>query len=409
MVTNKSENTETVREETVSDSGNGNGKSNSARVSTGRQERRRHEKRGAIDGIRIAPLLCDEGADPFAGSDWETRKASITDDKGNTIFANENVEAPHNWSMLATNIVASKYFFGGKHTKVQEHSVRQLVHRVARTIADWGWNDGYFASEKDADTFYRELASVCVHQYGAFNSPVWFNVGLHQVYGLTSANLSSYHWDSDSGAVKQSADSYRHPQASACFIQAVDDTMEDIMRLASTEAMLFKYGSGTGTDLSSLRSSREKLSGGGTPSGPLSFMRVFDQVAAVVKSGGKTRRAAKMQSLKVEHPDIVDFITCKMDEEKKAWALIDAGYDGSFGGEAYSSVMFQNANLSVRVSDSFMQAVDADAEWSTRAVTTGKHTENFKARELMRRIAESTHVCGDPGLQYDTTINRWHT
>jgi ribonucleoside-diphosphate reductase alpha chain len=225
--------------------------------------------------------------------------------------------------MLATNIVASKYFYGGAKAKERETSVRQLVHRVARAIADWGLKEGYFATPADAENFYTELAWLCIHQYGSFNSPVWFNVGLHEAYGVTSESRSSYYWNSESGQIEASSDNYKHPQASACFIQSVKDTMEDIMRLAASEAMLFKYGSGTGTDLSTLRSSREKLSGGGTPSGPLSFMRVFDQVAAVIKSGGKTRRAAKMQSLKITHPDIADFITAKTHEEKKAWALID--------------------------------------------------------------------------------------
>ncbi len=360
-------------------------------------------------GLKVTHKYTKPGVNPFDEIKWERRTAAITDDKGNVIFEQKNVEVPEFWSMLATNIVASKYFFGAADSDQREHSLRQLVHRVARTITDWGIDDGYFATQIDADIFYNELVYLCINQYGAFNSPVWFNVGLNQVYGFTSNSRTSYTWDEKQQKIVLAEDSYGSPQASACFIQSVEDSMEDIMRLVSSEAMLFKYGSGTGTDLSTLRSSREKLSGGGSPSGPLSFMRVFDQVAAVIKSGGKTRRAAKMQSLKVWHPDIVEFVEAKTREEKKAWALIDQGYDGSFGGEAYESVMFQNANLSVRLSDEFMKAVENDEMWQTRAVLDGKPIDSINARELLYKIAEGTHICGDPGVQYDTTINTWHT
>ncbi|MDO9542817.1 MAG: vitamin B12-dependent ribonucleotide reductase, partial [Kiritimatiellia bacterium] len=357
----------------------------------------------------IPALFSKKGLHPFDEIDWEHRKAVIKNDKGAVIFEEDDIEVPKSWSALATNVVASKYFYGAKSTDIHEKSARQLIHRVARTIANWGLKDGYFASADDAETFYRELTFICINQIGAFNSPVWFNIGLHQVYGLSSNNKACYFFNPDTAKIEQSYDSYKCPQGSACFIQSVADSMEDIMRLTAAEAMLFKYGSGTGTDLSTLRSSREKLSGGGTPSGPLSFMRVFDQVAAVVKSGGKTRRAAKMQSLKVDHPDIMEFINCKVSEEKKARTLIKAGYDGSFNGEAYSSVMFQNANLSVRVTDEFMQAVEAGAVWHTKAVTTGKIVEVLDARTIMQNIAEAAHFCGDPGIQYHTTINHWHT
>jgi ribonucleoside-diphosphate reductase alpha chain len=360
-------------------------------------------------GLTMERVYSKPGIDPFDAIKWERRRAVIGDEKGNEVFAQDNVEVPAGWSMLATNVVASKYFYGRIGSSERETSARQLVHRVARTIADWGMRDGYFHSAEDAEAFYSELSFVCVNQYGAFNSPVWFNVGLHAVYGHSANSRSAYAWDREKAEVAQAGDTYRSPQASACFIQSVDDDMEDIMRLASTEAMLFKYGSGTGTDLSTLRSSKERLSGGGTPSGPLSFMRVYDQVAAVIKSGGKTRRAAKMQSLKCHHPDIAEFIDAKPSEEKKAWALIEQGYDGSFNGDAYTSVMFQNANLSVRVTDEFMRAIEKGSKWQTKAVTTGEVVETLDARDLMHRIAAGAHVCGDPGLQYDTTINRWHT
>ena len=358
--------------------------------------------------LRIEHLFSTPGVHPFEQLEWEVRSARITSDSGQIIFEQDNIEVPASWSQLATKVVASKYFYGDIETGQREHSLKQLVHRVCRTIADRGKKDGYFATEADAEVFYNELTWLCVNQYGAFNSPVWFNVGLFDVYGIAGSR-HNFHWDLQSEEAVACENSYEYPQASACFIQSVKDSMEDIMRLATSEAMLFKHGSGTGTDLSTLRSSQEKLSGGGKPSGPLSFMRVYDQIAAVIKSGGKTRRAAKMQSLKVDHPDIKDFITCKTEEEKKAWTLIEAGYNGDYNSEAYNSVMFQNSNLSVRVTDEFMQAVEKDAPWATYAVTTGEKMQEHSARELMELIAEGTRICGDPGLQYHSTINRWHT
>jgi len=358
--------------------------------------------------LRIEHFFSTPGVHPFEQLEWEVRSARITSDSGQTIFQQDNIEIPASWSQLATKVVASKYFYGDIESGQREHSLKQLVHRVCRTIADRGKKDGYFATDEDAEVFYNELTWLCVNQYGAFNSPVWFNVGLFDVYGIAGSK-HNFHWDLQRKEAVACENSYEYPQASACFIQSVKDSMKDIMRLAASEAMLFKHGSGTGTDLSTLRSSKEKLSGGGKPSGPLSFMRVYDQIAAVIKSGGKTRRAAKMQSLKVGHPDIKEFITCKTEEEKKAWALIEAGYNGDYNNEAYNSVMFQNSNLSVRVTDEFMQAVEKDAKWATYAVTTGEKMQEHSARELMELIAEGTRICGDPGLQYHSTINRWHT
>jgi len=359
-------------------------------------------------GFEIEAIFSKPEQHPFDELKWERRVASITDEKGGVIFEQKDVEVPKNWSMLATKVVVSKYFYGENGTPEREYSVRQLVHRVARTLADWGLEDGYFKGEADAESFYREICWLCVNQYAAFNSPVWFNLGLHHIYGI-EGSPAGYHYNPETRAMERSEAGYVHPQLSACFIQSVDDNMEDIMRLATSEAMLFKFGSGTGTDLSTIRSSKEKLSGGGVPSGPLSFMRVYDQIAAVVKSGGKTRRAAKMQSLRVDHPDIVEFINAKREEEEKAWALIEQGYDGDFNGAAYGSVMFQNANLSVRCTEEFFRAVEADGVQEFRAVTTGEVIGRQRARELLRLIAEGTHICGDPGIQYHSTINDWHT
>lgn len=373
----------------------------------------RRTRRSKISGrgLKVDRVFSAAGVSPFNQVEWERRKAVITDDKGNKIFEQDNVEVPKSWSMLATNVVASKYFYGEIGTSQREYSVRQLVHRVARTIADWGLEDGYFASKEDAEIFYNELTFLCLNQYGSFNSPVWFNCGLYQQYGVGKGNNAGlFHWDSQRKTVARAPTQYEHPQCSACFIQSVEDTMEGIMHLAYSEAMLFKYGSGTGSDLSTLRSSREKLSGGGRPSGPLSFLKVYDSIASVVKSGGKTRRAAKMNTLKCWHPDIKEFIQAKALEEKKAWALIEQGYSGDFNGEAYGSVCFQNENLSVRLTDEFLRAVEEDRDWTTHWVTDpSKPGPTYKARDLMRWIAEGTWICGDPGVQYEDTIQRWHT
>ncbi len=359
--------------------------------------------------LNLQRIFSNPKVSPFDELEWERRTAEITDDAGKVIFKQENVEVPKSWSVLATKVVVSKYFYGEQGTSERETSVRQLIHRICRTIADWGIKDGYF-TKAGGEVFCDELTWLCVNQYGAFNSPVWFNVGLyHQYHVGNDSSRGNWFCDPKTGQAARGKTQYEYPQCSACFIQSVEDNMESIMHLAHSEAMLFKFGSGTGTDLSPIRSSREKLSGGGRPSGPLSFLKVYDQVANVVKSGGKTRRAAKMNTLRDWHGDIEEFIDAKQKDEKKAWALIEQGYDGSYNGEAYGSVMYQNENLSVRASDAFMQAALDGKEWWTRTITTEKPLHKKDASALLRKIAEGTWVCGDPGMQYDGAIQKWHT
>jgi ribonucleoside-diphosphate reductase alpha chain len=333
-------------------------------------------------GLTVARFFTRPGEDPFDAVEWELRSAKITNERGEVVFEQTDVEIPQSWSQLATNVVVSKYFRGHVGSPERERSVKQLIGRVVGRIREWGEKSGYFRSPEDAQSFSDELTFVLVTQRMAFNSPVWFNLGVQNT----------------------------PQQASACFINSVEDTMESIMSLAKTEAMLFKGGSGTGSNLSRIRSSKERLAGGGTASGPVSFMRGFDAFAGVIKSGGKTRRAAKMVILNADHPDIMDFIRCKADEEKKAWSLIDSGYNGGFNvaGGAYDSVFYQNANHSVRVTDAFMHSAQAGASWQTRSVTTHEVVDTFPARDVLREMAEATHICGDPGIQYDTTINRWN-
>ncbi len=340
------------------------------------------KKETRTGGIEIERYFTRAGVDVYDTCEWELRNAGISNESGGVVFEQKDVEMPKFWSQMATNVVVSKYFRGHLGTADRESSVRQLVGRVVHTITQWGREGGYFATEADGDSFRDELAHILLYQMAAFNSPVWFNVGIEE-----------------------------KPQCSACFINSVEDTMDSILGLAKTEGMLFKYGSGTGSNLSNIRSSREFLAGGGTASGPVSFMRGYDSFAGVIKSGGKTRRAAKMVILNADHPDIVDFIECKEKEERKAWALIEAGYDGAFNapGGAYDSVHFQNANHSVRVTDEFMRAYERDGDWQTHAVTeSGKVMNTYKARDLMRRMSQSAWVCGDPGMQFDTTVNDWH-
>src|ERR1700741_122852 len=352
-------------------------------------------------GLSFRRLFTKPGVSPYDEVEWELRTAQITDAQGNVIFEQKDVEVPKDWSMTATNIVASKYLHGTIGTPERETGVRQLVTRVAETIRDWGHAQGYFKTAEDAAIFHDELAHILLRQYAAFNSPVWFNVGCDR-FGPNS-DAQNWHWNHETGRVEFSVTGYRTPQCSACFINSVKDSLDSILTLAKTEGMLFKWGSGTGTNLSPLRSSTEGLSGGGTASGPLSFMKGFDAFAGVIKSGGKTRRAAKMVILNADHPDIEEFILCKSKEEAKAWALIEKGYDGSSpDSDAYSSIFFQNANNSVRVTDDFMYSVLRDNGFTTRAVRDGRPMQNFKAKDLLFRISDATWRCGDPGMQYDT-------
>ncbi len=344
----------------------------------------------------------EAGRTPYEEVEWELRTATIGNDKGSVIFEQRDVEVPSGWSQTATNIVASKYFHGKLGSPDRERSVAQLVHRVVDTITEWGKADGYFRADADAENFRDELAHLMLTQKACFNSPVWFNVGVKEARG--------YGWcfNKATGAIEKLPPGDHRPQCSACFINSVRDSLESILDLAKTEGMLFKWGSGTGTNLSSLREEEAILSGGGRASGPLSFMKGFDAFAGVIKSGGKTRRAAKMVILNVEHPDVDRFIWCKAKEEKKAHTLVDAGYDASLDGDAYSSIFFQNANNSVRVTDEFMYAAVEDREWWTKSVVTGQPVKRYQARDLLKQIAEATHQCGDPGMQFDTTVNRWN-
>jgi ribonucleoside-diphosphate reductase alpha chain len=352
----------------------------SGAVDSQARPRKAAEKPSIAQGLDFSRYFTLPGVDPFDEVEWEVRSAVIGNEKGKVVFEQRDVEIPRFWSQQATNIVVSKYFRGQIGTPERERSVKQLIGRVVDTITSWARAQHYFSGEDALQAFSHELKHLLVYQKAAFNSPVWFNCGFEKA-----------------------------PQCSACFINSVKDTMDSILRLARTEGMLFKFGSGTGSNLSAIRSSKEHLAGGGTASGPVSFMKGYDAFAGVIKSGGKTRRAAKMVILNAEHPDILEFINCKVEEEKKAWALIDAGYDGSFTGVAYNSVFFQNSNNSVRVTDDFMRAVLDDGEWQTKAVTSGQPMDTYKARDLMKGIAEGTWICGDPGMQFDTTVNEWHT
>ena len=341
-----------------------------------------HKNGAAKPGLRFGRYFTPEGSHAYDLIEWERRTAAITGEKGQLIFEQKDVEVPRSWSQLAINVVAQKYFHGSPDSQERETSVRQIIDRVVETLKKWGLEGAYFATDEDAENWAQELRFLLVTQHASFNSPVWFNLGVPG----------------------------RSQQGSACFINSVQDSMESILDLVKTEGMLFKFGSGTGTNLSVLRSSKEQLSGGGTASGPVSFMKGYDSFAGSIKSGGTTRRAAKMVILNADHPDVLDFIRAKAEEEKKAWALIEAGYNVGFNvpGGAYDSVQFQNANHSVRVTDDFMRAVTDDKQWTTKAVVDGRVIDTYKARDVWKEIAEAAWICGDPGLQFDSTIQDWN-
>jgi ribonucleoside-diphosphate reductase alpha chain len=361
------------------------------------------EQRLGIDFPRYFTAKLETGKTPYDDVAWELRTATIGNEKGSVIFEQRDIEVPADWSQTATNIVASKYFHGKMGSPDRERSVAQLVHRVVDTIADWGLTGKYFKTVQDGENFRNELAHLMLTQKACFNSPVWFNVGVKEARGY------GWYYDEAAGATVKLGAGDPRPQCSACFIVSVKDSLESILDLAKTEGMLFKWGSGTGTNLSAIREEDGILSGGGKASGPLSFMKGFDAFAGVIKSGGKTRRAAKMVVLNAEHPDVEKFIWCKAKEEKKAHTLIDAGFDSSIDGDAYSSVFFQNANNSVRATDEFMNAAVENTDFWTKSIINGQPVNRYQARDLLRQIAEATHQCGDPGMQFDTTVNRWHT
>ena len=367
------------------------------------------EDKKAATGMAFARHFTREGQDPYEAIAWSRRRSVISEPDGRIVFQMDDVEVPENWSQLATDIVVSKYFRKANVPEIgKETSVRQVVRRITSAIHDHGEKQGYFRTPMDGEAFEDELAHLLLTQKGAFNSPVWFNCGLFQAYGIVGSN-GNWHYDTKQKQPVLIENSFEHPQCSACFIQRVEDNLMSIFELVKKEAQVFKYGSGTGTNFSALRSRHEELSGGGTSSGLMSFLDVFDKGAGATKSGGTTRRAAKMVCLDMDHPEILDFIRWKAREEAKAKTLISAGYDADFNGEAYHTVSGQNANNSVRISDAFIEAYEKDGDWNTTFRSTGEVHETFKVRHLMREIAEATWACADPGVQFDDTINSWHT